>query len=90
MPMATVHRAQAQTLTSAQTRPATATTAGGRFPTAVPSTAVTLAFTNSAATADTPIWVRYAVGTAAGVGRAVISIIYVQRAPNGAQNPASA
>jgi hypothetical protein len=70
--------------------PATATTAGGRFPTAVPSTAVTLAFTNSAATVDTPIWVRYAVGTAAGVGRAVISIIYVQRAPNGAQNPASA
>lgn len=70
--------------------PATATTAGGRFPTAVPNTAVTLAFQNSAASADTPIWVRYVVGTAAGVGRAVITVIYVQRASSGATNPATA
>ena len=70
--------------------PATATTAGGRFPTGVPNTATTLAFATSAASADTPIWVRYAVGTAAGVGRAIISVVYVQRAPNGAQNPTSA
>lgn len=61
------------------------TTAGGRFR-GTSSAATQLAWQTST-TADTPVFVRYAVGTAAGVGRAVITVSYVQRAPNGAQNP---
>jgi hypothetical protein len=64
---------------------AIATTAGGRFRGA--ATAATQLAWQTSTTADTPVFVRYAVGTAAGVGRAVITVSYVQRAPNGAQNP---
>jgi hypothetical protein len=64
---------------------AVVTTGGGRFR-GTSSAATQLAWQTST-TADTPVFVRYAVGTAAGVGRAVITVSYVQRAPNGAQNP---
>ena len=64
---------------------AVATTAGGRF-TGTTTAATQLAWQTST-TADTPVFVRYAVGTAAGVGRAIITVVYIQRADNGAQNP---
>lgn len=67
---------------------AVVTTGGGRF--RGTSTATTQLAWQTSTTADTPVFVRYAVGTAAGVGRAVITVTYVQRAANGAQNPASA
>ena len=72
----------------AQLSAAVATTAGGRF--AGTATAATQLAWQTSTTADTPLWVRYAVGTAAGVGRAIITVVYVQRAENGSQNPASA
>ena len=72
----------------AQLMAAVVTTAGGRF-TGVATAATQLAWQTST-TADTPVFVRYAVGTAAGVGRAIITVVYVQRLENGAQNPASA
>jgi hypothetical protein len=68
--------------------PAIATTAGGRF-TGVLTAATQLAWQTST-TADTPVFVRYTVGTAAGVGRAIITVVYAQRAPNGTRNPVSA
>ena len=71
----------------AQLSAAVATTAGGRF-TGTTTAATQLAWQTST-TADTPLWVRYAVGTAAGVGRAIITVVYVQRTETGAQNPAS-
>ena len=71
----------------AQLSAAVATTAGGRF-TGTATAATQLAWQTST-TADTPLWVRYAVGTAAGVGRAIITVVYVQRTETGAQNPAS-
>ena len=64
---------------------AVATTAGGRF--AGTTTAATQLAWQTSTTADTPVYVRYAVGTAAGVGRAIITVVYVQRASDGAQNP---
>jgi len=64
---------------------AVVTTGGGRFR-GTASAATQLAWQTST-TADTPVFVRYAVGTAAGVGRAVITVTYVQRAPDGAQAP---
>jgi hypothetical protein len=67
---------------------AVATTAGGRFRGA--ATAATQLAWQTSTSADTSLWVRYAVGTAAGVGRAVITVSYVQRAADGSQNPASA
>lgn len=67
---------------------AVATTAGGRF-TGVATAATQLAWQTST-NADTPVWVRYAVGSAAGVGRAIITVVYVQRASDGSRNPASA
>jgi hypothetical protein len=67
---------------------AVVTTAGGRFRGA--ATATTQLAWQTSTSADTPVFVRYAVGTAAGVGRAIITVSYVQRAPNGAQNPATA
>jgi hypothetical protein len=75
-------------LGGAELMAAVVTTAGGRFRGAATAT-TQLAWQTSTA-ADTPVFVRYAVGTAAGVGRAVVTVSYVQRAPNGAQNPASA
>jgi hypothetical protein len=71
----------------AQLSAAVATTAGGRF-TGTATAATQLAWQTST-TADTPLWVRYAVGVAAGVGRAIITVVYVQRSETGAQNPPS-
>lgn len=64
------------------------TTAGGRF-TGTATAATQLAWQTST-TADTPVFVRYAVGVAAGVGRAIITVVYTQRAPDGSRNPVSA
>ena len=64
---------------------AVATTGGGRF--RGTATAATQLAWQTSTTADTSVFVRYAVGVAAGVGRAVITVSYVQRAPNGSQNP---
>lgn len=64
---------------------AIATTAGGRFR-GTATAATQLAWQTSTA-ADTPVFVRYAVGVAAGVGRAIVTVSYVQRAPDGSQNP---
>ena len=72
----------------AQLMAAVVTTAGGRF--VGTATATTQLAWQTSTTADTPVFVRYAVGTAAGVGRAIITVVYVQRLENGAQNPASA
>jgi hypothetical protein len=72
----------------AQLMAAIATTAGGRF--RGTTTAATQLAWQTSTSADTPVFVRYAVGTEAGVGRAIITVSYVQRAPNGAQNPATA
>jgi len=66
---------------------AIATTGGGRF--RGTATAATQLAWQTSTTADTPVFVRYAVGTAAGVGRAIITVSYVQRAPDGSQNPAT-
>lgn len=67
---------------------AVVTTAGGRF-TGTATAATQLAWQTSTS-ADTPVFVRYAVGVAAGVGRAIVTVVYVQRASNGAQQPVSA
>jgi len=64
---------------------AVATTGGGRFR-GTTTAATQLAWQTSTA-ADTSVFVRYAVGVAAGAGRAVITVSYVQRAPDGSQNP---
>jgi len=72
----------------AQLMAAVVTTAGGRF--RGTTTAATQLAWQTSTSADTPVFVRYAVGTAAGVGRAIITVSYVQRADNGAQNPTSA
>jgi hypothetical protein len=72
----------------AQLSAAVVTTAGGRF--TGTATATTQLAWQTSTTADTPLWVRYAVGTAAGVGRAIITVVYVQRNDDGAQNPAYA
>ena len=70
----------------AQLMAATATTAGGRFTGA--ATAATQLAWQTSTTADTPIYVRYAVSVAnATAGRAIVTIVYVQRAPDGSQNP---
>lgn len=72
----------------AQLMAAVTTTAGGRF--RGTATATTQLAWQTSTTADTPLWARYTVGTAAGVGRAIITVHYVQRLENGAQNPAAA
>lgn len=73
----------------AQLSAAVATTAGGRF-TGVTTAATQLAWQTST-TADTPVWVRVAVGTGTlGAGRMIVTVVYAQRAPNGAQFPPSA
>ncbi len=73
----------------AQLMAAVATTAGGRF-TGVATAATQLAWQTSP-TADTTIYVRVAVGTATlTAGRAIVTVVYAQRADTGAQNPASA
>lgn len=67
---------------------AVATTAGGRFTGA--ATAATQLAWQTSTSADTNVFVRYAVGVAAGAGRAIVTVVYVQRASNGAQQPVSA
>ena len=72
----------------AQLMAAVTTTAGGRF--VGTATAATQLAWQTSTTADTPVWVRYTVGVAAGAGRAIVTVVYVQRAENGGQNPVSA
>lgn len=68
---------------------AVATTAGGRF--RGTATAATQAAWQTSTSADTTVYVRVAVGTATlTAGQFVLTVSYVQRAPNGSQNPASA
>ena len=68
---------------------AVATTAGGRF--RGTATATTQAAWQTSTSADTSVYVRVAVGTATlTAGQFIVTVSYVQRASNGAQNPASA
>jgi len=68
---------------------AVATTAGGRF--RGTATAATQAAWQTSTSADTSVYVRVAVGTATlTAGQFIVTVSYVQRASNGAQNPASA
>ena len=73
----------------AQLMAGVATTAGGRFRGTL-NAATQLAWQTST-TADTAVWIRNVVGTGTlTAGRFIVTVMYVQRAPNGAQNPASA
>ncbi len=73
----------------AQLMAAVATTAGGRF--RGTATAATQLAWQTSTTDDTTIFIRNVVGTATlTAGRFILTVQYVQRAPNGAQNPASA
>lgn len=73
----------------AQLMAAVATTAGGRF--RGTATAATQLAWQTSTSADTTVYVRVAVGTATlTAGRAIVTVQYVQRADNGAQNPTSA
>ena len=64
-----------------------ATTAGGRF--RGTATAATQAAWQLSA--DTVGWVRVAVGSGTlSAGRAIVTVLYVQRAADGSQHPASA
>jgi hypothetical protein len=68
---------------------AVATTAGGRF-TGTTTAATQLAWQTST-TADTTVYIRNVVGTATlTAGRFIVTLVYVQRADNGSQVPASA
>lgn len=68
---------------------AVATTAGGRF--RGTATAATQSAWQTSTSADTSVYVRVAVGTATlTAGQFIVTVSYVQRASNGAQNPASA
>lgn len=73
----------------AQLMAAIASTAGGRF--RGTATAATQLAWQTSTSADTTVYIRVAVGTATlTAGRAIITVNYVQRADNGAQNPVSA
>lgn len=73
----------------AQLMAAVATTAGGRF--RGTATAATQLAWQLSTTADTTVYIRDAVGTATlTAGRFIVTVLYIQRAPNGAQNPVSA
>ena len=73
----------------AQLMAAVVTTAGGRF--RGTATATTQAAWQTSTTADTTVYVRVAVGTATlTAGQFILTVSYVQRAPNGAQNPTTA
>lgn len=70
----------------AQLMAGVATTAGGRF--RGTATAATQAAWQTSTTADTTVYVRIVVGTATlTAGQAIVTVSYVQRASNGAQNP---
>lgn len=65
---------------------ATVTTAGGRF--TGTSTAATQLAWQTSTSADTNVYVRYAVGGAnATAGRAIVTVNYVQRLPDGTVAP---
>ena len=67
---------------------AVATTAGGRF--RGTATAATQLAWQTSTSADTTVYVRVAVGTATlTAGRAIVSIVYVQRNSDGAQVPST-
>jgi hypothetical protein len=73
----------------AQLMAAVATTAGGRF--RGTATATTQLAWQTSTTDDTTIYVRSATGTATlTAGRFIVTVLYAQRASNGAQFPASA
>lgn len=73
----------------AQISAAVATTAGGRF--RGTPTATTQLVWQLATDGDTTVYVRNAVGTGTlTAGRFIVTILYVQRAPDGSQFPASA
>jgi hypothetical protein len=73
----------------AQLMAAVATTAGGRF--RGTATAATQLAWQTSTTADTTVWVRNVTGTdTLGAGRFIVTVVYAQRADNGAQFPASA
>lgn len=73
----------------AQLMAAVATTAGGRFQ-GVTTAATQLAWQTST-TADTTVYIRNVVGTGTlTAGRFIVTLVYVQRAPDGSQFPASA
>jgi hypothetical protein len=73
----------------AQLMAAVATTAGGRF--RGTATAATQLAWQTSVLDDTTIFVSNAVGSATlTAGRFILTVSYVQRAPNGAQNPVSA
>ena len=73
----------------AQLMAAVATTAGGRF--RGTATAATQAAWQTSTSADTTVYVRVAVGTATlTAGQFYVTVSYIQRASNGAQNPTSA
>jgi hypothetical protein len=62
------------------------TGAGGRF-TGVATAATQLAWQTSTS-ADTPVFVRNAITAAsATAGRAIVTVVYVQRASDGSRNP---
>jgi hypothetical protein len=66
-----------------------ASTAGGRF--RGTATAATQLAWQTSTSADTTVYIRVVVGTdTLTAGQAVITVSYVQRADNGAQNPTSA
>lgn len=70
----------------AQLMAAVATTAGGRF--RGTATAATQLAWQTSTTADTTVYIRDAVGTATlTAGRFIVTVTYVQRSPDGAQNP---
>lgn len=72
----------------AQLMAAVATTAGGRFR-GTPTAATQLAWQTST-TDDTTVYVRNVVGTATlTAGRFIVTVLYIQRANDGAQNPTS-
>lgn len=70
----------------AQLGAAIATTAGGRF--RGTATAATQLAWQLSTTADTPVWVRSATGTATlTAGRFIVTVLYMQRTDTGLQNP---
>lgn len=74
----------------AQLMAAVATTAGGRF--RGTATAATQAAWQTSTTADTTIFIRNvtAVTGSLTAGQFIVTVTYIQRAPNGAQNPTTA
>lgn len=73
----------------AQLMAGVATTAGGRF--RGTATAATQLAWQTSTTADTTVFIRSATGGGTlTAGRAIVTIMYAQRASNGAQNPTSA